>query len=157
MKQINNKAPVVCRRQVTIYASAKVVYHALSQINEWVLWQPEIKKAKLKGFPKAGAAFQWISGGSKINSIIHTASPYHAFGWSGKALGIYAIHNWYIDEQSDHTVVHVEESMQGLLAFMFRKNIKKKLAKGMENWLQFLKHYCEHNYGSLCHPICSPI
>jgi hypothetical protein len=143
MKSINQDAPVLCRKKIIINANTVDVWKILTDINRWNTWQADIKKPVLKGEVVAGSTFEWISGGLKIRSTIHTAQPYSVFGWTGKTLGLYAIHNWKITELNKQSEVAVEESMEGLLAGFFKKLFNKSLEKGMVRWLDMLKKECE--------------
>ncbi len=143
LKKINSDAPIVCKRSILVHAPLQAVYLVMAEIRQWPSWQPEISSVVCNNPVLAGTGFRWKSGGSSIRSVMHTVSPYHALGWSGKAMGIFAIHNWSFQESNGSTMVNVEESMEGILAKILKRTIHKKLAKGMENWLQFLKHHCE--------------
>ena len=57
--------------------------------------------------------------------------------------GVYAIHNWTLTETDGNTIVKVDESMEGILARLFRKSFNKNLEKGMQRWLDLLKLECE--------------
>jgi hypothetical protein len=56
---------------------------------------------------------------------------------------MFAIHNWTISEQNGTTTVLVEESMEGLLATLFKRAFNKSLKKGTEKWLHLLKRTSE--------------
>ncbi|MDP4264573.1 MAG: SRPBCC family protein [Bacteroidota bacterium] len=142
-KNINEKAPVLCSKSVVIRASPEKIWATLTNINNWTNWQPEIKKAKLNGSLRPQSTFEWKARGSTIHSTIHTVELYKALGWTGKALGILAIHNWTIQQEGSNSIVSVNESMEGLLAGVFKNLITKNLAKDTTNWLQFLKDECE--------------
>ena len=143
MKQINQKAPVICKRSVTIGAPREKVWERLSNINEWPHWQTDISKSEIKGPAVSGSEFTWKSGGANIRSVLHTATPSKYFGWTGSSMGVFAIHNWVLSEKDGHTKVMVEESMEGWLAIVFSGFFNKSLETGMERWLKYLKVKCE--------------
>ena len=143
MKEINQNAPVKCNKSVLINATSVEVWKVLTEIDRWPLWQKEIKSAKLEGPLKAASKFLWKSGGMNIHSEIHTADPYTFFGWTGKALGLSAIHNWRIVDLQSQTEVHMEESMDGMLASLFKKRLNKQLDKNSVKWLVHLQKECE--------------
>jgi hypothetical protein len=58
-------------------------------------------------------------------------------------MGIFAIHNWHLKQQNNGTEVLVEESMEGLLARIFKKSFNQNLERGMLKWLELLKLECE--------------
>jgi hypothetical protein len=143
MKKINNDAPVVYDRTIDIEAEAAKIWCVLTNIDRWPEWQKDITEAKLHGKPAPATNFEWKSGGLKIQSEFHTVEPYWYVGWTGKVFGIYAIHNWKLIEKNGVTIVQVEESMEGLLSRVFRRNLQKNLEKGMTNWMEMLKAECE--------------
>ena len=143
MKSINNNAPVICSKSITINADCEKVWSILTNINNWASWQTEISKPKLNGELLPNTTFDWKTGGAKIHSTIHTVEPFSYFGWTGKTLGMFAIHNWSLTEINGQTEVSVDESMEGFLANLFKKSFNKNLEKGMHNWLELLKIECE--------------
>lgn len=143
MKNINNNAPVKCSKSILINARREKVWAVLTGINEWATWQKEISRPLLKGNLATGAIFTWRTGGVQITSTLHTLEAYSRFGWTGKTFGLFAIHNWILKEMGGQTEVAVEESMEGLLARLFKKAFNRNLEKGMHYWLEALKKACE--------------
>jgi hypothetical protein len=143
MKSINNNAPEKCSKSIIINASSVNDWKVLTDINQWANWQDDISKSKLYGELKPDATFDWKSGGAKIHSTLHTVEPFTNFGWTGKTLGIFAIHNWTLKETNGQTEVVVEESMEGFIAKLFKGAFNKNLQKGMQKWLDLLKQECE--------------
>lgn len=143
MKSINNNAPVKCSKQITIDANSEKVWKVMTDINNWAHWQTDISKSKLNGTLKPETTFDWKTGGAKIHSILHTVEPYQYFGWTGTTFGMFAIHNWILNESNGKTMVTVHESMEGFLAKLFKISFNKNLKKGMLNWLELLKSECE--------------
>jgi hypothetical protein len=143
MKNIYTNAPVVCSKSITINAHAHQVWQVLTNINGWSTWQTDIQYAHLNGELKPDSTFDWKTGGAKIHSTLHTVEAFKSFGWTGKTMGLFAIHNWTLVESNGITTVHVDESMEGLLAKLFKKAFNKNLEKGMMRWLELLKINCE--------------
>ncbi len=143
MKSINHQAPVLANESITINANPEKVWEIITSINNWPSWQTDISNSKLNGTLQSGTSFVWKTGGSKIQSTLHTVKPFTQFGWTGKTFGVFAIHNWTLTSQDGKTVVLVEESMEGLLAKLFSNAFNKMLEKGMLNWLDLLKKECE--------------
>ncbi len=143
MKNINVLAPVQCRKSILIDATPEKVWAVLTDIDRWGTWNPEISKPQLAGSLAPGTTFTWKTGGAKIHSTLHTVAPQYQFGWTGKTFGMFAIHNWTLRKQDGKTLVTVEESMEGLLARLFKKSFNKNLATGMGNWLEALRVRCE--------------
>ncbi len=143
MEIINETAPVVCRKTIRINADLQTVWSVLTDIDRWDNWQTDIKKPKLNGNLQVGSTFDWKTGGAKIHSTLHTVEPQSHFGWTGKSLGLFAIHNWTLTEKDGDVHVLVEESMEGSLAVLFKKTFNKNLENGMIRWLEMLKVECE--------------
>lgn len=143
MKSINHRAAVKCSRFIIIDAKAEKVWAVLTNINNWGLWQTDITEPKLNGELKPATTFDWKTGGVKIRSTLHTVELFKNFGWTGKTFGLYAVHNWTLNETNGQTTVKVDESMEGFLATTFKNSFNKNLEKGMQNWLTLLKNECE--------------
>lgn len=143
MIKINESAPVKTRKHILINASRENVWNVLTNIDQWPAWNTDIKAANINGELKPQTSFDWKSGGSTIHSILHTVEPYDKFGWTGKAFGGYAVHNWILRDVHGKTEVFVEESMEGFLVKLLKGMMQKTLDKGMESWLQQLKIACE--------------
>lgn len=143
MVKINERAPVTCSKQIVIKADKAKVWEVLTNIEQWPSWQTDISRTKLNGPLQENITFNWTSGGANISSTLHTIDEERILGWTGKSMGIFAIHNWIISEVEAGTLVQVEESMEGILASIFKGALHKSLETGMVNWLSFLKAECE--------------
>lgn len=143
MKPINSAARVKCIKKIIINANSVDVWNVMTDINNWDKWQIHIKSPELKGALREGTPFSWKTGGIRLNTVLHTVEPYTHIGWSGKSLGVYAIHNWTITELNKQTEVLVEESMEGLLTWILKPILKSTLEKANQNWLNLLKKECE--------------
>ena len=143
MKSINKNAPIKCSKTVIINASSEKVWTILTSINDWSRWQTDISNLKLNGELAVNTTFDWKTGGVNIHSTLHAIEPCKNFGWTGKAFGLYAIHNWTLSEFKGQTTVTVNESMEGFIARLFKKSFNKNLEKWMLKWLYLLKQECE--------------
>jgi hypothetical protein len=139
MKPINNNAPVKCTKTIVINAAPQKVWQVLTDINNWPTWQPNVSKAILNGTLQPGTTFYWKADGFKLRSTLHTVQPAAYLGWTGNSMGLFAIHNWTLEETPQGTRITVEESMEGLLGRLFKKYMNKMLEKGMINMLNLLK------------------
>jgi len=140
---INANAPVVQAKEIEIEADIHTVWHVLTDINRWSEWNKRISHSTLQDSLAVGSCFTWQTNGSKIKSSIHTVSPQESFGWEGKAFGVSAIHNWYLEPTASGTKVRVEESMQGWIVKLLKNMMNSKLADDMQYWLERLKQECE--------------
>jgi len=143
MKGINTNAPVKCSKTILINSNAEKVWSVLTDIDNWTTWNTEVTHVKLNETLKPETTFDWKTGGAKIHSTLHTVEPFKNFGWTGKTVGAYAIHNWTLSETNSVVKVSVEESMEGFLVSLFKKSFNKNLENGMQKWLDLLKQECE--------------
>lgn len=141
--EINSNAPVVCSRTIQIDTDIQSVWSILTNVNAWSTWQSDISDSELKEPLAPGASFLWKSGGTRIRSTVHSLDYCRSIGWTGKAAGTRAIHNWTLSELNGHTELVVEESMEGPMAHLLRKYLQKTLDRGMQLWLELLKKECE--------------
>lgn len=141
--QINKDAPVISKAEILIDSEPEKVWRILTSINNWPDWQSEVSEAKLSGQPEEGTEFTWKAGGLSFSSKIHTSIPNKAFGWTGKTIGVSAIHNWFIEEKDGKTLLKVEESLQGILPFLFRSYFQSILDKGVLRNVEELKSASE--------------
>lgn len=143
MKTINQNAPIKCKKSITINTDCKKVWSIMTDIDNWASWQTDISQPKLNGTIAPNSTFVWKTGGVKINSTLHTVNPYKQFGWTGKAVGMFAIHNWTISDVNGQTLVLVEESMEGFLSGLLKSSFNKNLERDMQHWLELLKRESE--------------
>ncbi|MFC3161604.1 Polyketide cyclase / dehydrase and lipid transport [Chryseobacterium arachidis] len=138
-ESINKKAPVKTYQEITINAPAQKVCGIMSGINYWTDWHSDVKDAKLNGPFEKGSTFDWKSGGLTIHSTLHTVQQRRKIGWTGKAFGAFAIHNWSFVEHNGKTKVKVEESMEGWLVSLMSNTFQKGLENSLQIWLRNLK------------------
>lgn len=143
MIAINNNAPVKAKKTIQIDSPVQRVWDIISNINNWKEWNHDIQYSKLNGELSAGNSFDWNSGGAKIKSTLHTVKPLKELGWSGKAFGAFAIHNFTLTDINGKTEVFVEESMEGFLMRFFRGYMQNTLENSINNWLIQLKETAE--------------
>ncbi|MCU0433021.1 MAG: SRPBCC family protein [Bacteroidia bacterium] len=140
---VNDNAPVKCSKTILIHAAPEKVWKVLTDINRWPNWYSPISQAALKDSLAADAAFRWKMNGTSIQSQLHTVKENELFGWTGQAMGTVAIHNWTFIAEDGKTRVEVDESMDGFMAKLFSKMLRKNLEQGMNTWLEALKQECE--------------
>lgn len=140
---VNQEAPVVASASIEIVAPVEAVWKTLTDIENWPQWQEAVTEATLNGEMTAGAEFVWKAGGLTFHSRLHTIIPFQAVGWTGKTMGVSAIHNWRLTHQNGVTTVAVSENLSGLLPWLMRKKFRKDLQAGMSKNLAELKTWSE--------------
>lgn len=139
----NPDAPAQTDQTILVDAAPERVWQVLSQINRWPDWQPDIQTAHLHGPVQPGSSFNWKTGGLTIHSTLHTAEPGVALGWSGAALGAFAVHNWTLTPEAGSTRVRVQESMEGWAVRLLTDYFQKGLTTSITKWLTLLKSEAE--------------
>lgn len=136
---VDKGAPVFLCSQITIESTLDNVWNTLTDLRQWPNWQSSVTEVNVKEPVNEGTEFKWKADGIVFRSKIHTMKPKEKFGWTGKTIGVFAIHNWQFTEQDDVVSVNVEESLQGILPTLLRKNFLENLKKGIHKNLTELK------------------
>ena len=136
---INQQAPVVGTGEIEIAASPEAVWEALTAFERWPSWNPEVKSMTIQGDVAPGTVFRWKAGPGTITSTIRRVEPPRQIAWTGKTLGIDAIHFWYFDPRNGATFVRTEESFEGLVARLFRRSLQKTLDRSLADGLGYLR------------------
>ena len=140
---IAQNAPLVARKEIFVAAPPEKVWAAETDIERWPQWQPDVSSAKLEGNLAVGSVFRWKGGGLNITSTLVEVQPPRRIGWTGKALGLDAVHIWTFEPQDGGTRVVSEESWSGWLARILKIFSPSILEKSMEKSLQVLKAHVE--------------
>lgn len=117
---ISMAAPVRGRGELAVDADPATVWSVMSDIADWPSWSKDISSARLLGQLAPGTPFEWQAGPGKIRSTLLAVEPKRTLAWTGKSMGIQAVHVWRIEQRGDQTYVVTEESWEGLLASLLR-------------------------------------
>jgi hypothetical protein len=140
---INEQAPVVGRSELEIAADPEVVWQVLTTFEQWPTWNQEVKSMSMQGPVAPGSSFRWKAGPATIRSTIQRVEPPRLIAWTGKTLGIDAIHFWWLEPGDGTTLVRTEESYEGLVARVFRRPLQKTLDRALTDGLRDLKAEAE--------------
>ena len=136
--------PLFCpRERIEISADAETVWKVLATIDHWPDWNPDIKSVSLEGSVAKGTKFQWKAGRWKIVSVIQNVKRARLLAWTGRMMGIKAVHTWHMEPRGAGTLVVNEESWQGPAARLFRRSLQKALDKANVSGLSHLKAEAE--------------
>jgi hypothetical protein len=141
--KIKHKAPVVAAGTIEISAPPERVWEVMTDIENWPRWNPDIRKTSVKGPLEEGTEFTWESGPGTISSTLQAVEPEKLLAWTGKTLGIRAIHIWWLKPVNRGTEVRTEESWEGWPARLFKKSMKRTLEKAIYSGLESLKKESE--------------
>ena len=140
---VDASAPVRVSETIEIAAGPRAVWAILSTIERWPAWNPDVTDARLEGPFAEGSTFSWKAGPGTIRStIVHVEEP-RRLEWTGRTLGISAVHAWSLREQAGGTVVTTEESWSGPVARLLRRRLQGTLERSTARGLGFLKAEAE--------------
>lgn len=140
---INSKAPATAQSELRIQAPLERVWRIQTDIDHWSEWNSNVQRAKLEGPLAPGSVFRWKSGGMSIVSTLEEVEPMRKLGWTGRALGVQAIHIWDFKREGDETVVTTRESFEGWWVSLLPGMTRKLLDGALREWLGSLKRRAE--------------
>jgi hypothetical protein len=144
--QADHEAPVYGTGEVEVAADPETVWSVLADIQGWPSWNPDVSTVTVRGPVQPGTTFSWKSGPGTITSTFQLVDRPTELSWTGKTLGIPAIHVYRLrpsDPRPGHTVVWTEESWSGLLARLLRRRFTTTLKTAIDTGLARLKAEAE--------------
>jgi uncharacterized protein YndB with AHSA1/START domain len=141
--EINANAPVILGGEIEVAAPPEIVWDVLTTIEGWPRWNPEVKSASLEGELAPGSVFRWKAGPSRLVSRLLSVEPQREIAWTGKSMGINVIHVYGFEPRDGGTLVHTDESVEGVTARLFRGPLKKRMDSSIDLGLRSLKAEAE--------------
>jgi hypothetical protein len=141
--EVDRGAPAIAAGEIEIAADAETVWDVMADIDRWPSWNPDVKAASLSGPLAEGAEFRWKAGSGTIASTIRRAERPRELAWTGRTLGIDAVHVWRLEPRNGATLVSTEESWNGLVVRLLRRPLAKMLQGAIDAGLRHLKAEAE--------------
>jgi Polyketide cyclase / dehydrase and lipid transport len=85
----------------------------MAAFERWPSWNRDVKSMTMQGPVAPGSVFRWKAGPGTIESTIQRVEQPRLIAWTGKTLGIKAIHFWHLEPRDGKTFVRTEESYEG--------------------------------------------
>ena len=139
MTQINTQAPVISSKEIEIEAPPEQVWEVLTGFNDWPSWNPEVKSLAMQGPVSEGTEFRWKAGPGTIRSTIQEVQAPRRIAWTGRTMGIRAIHTWDLEPREGRTFVRTAESYEGAVVRLARAPLQRILDKSLAEGLGHLK------------------
>jgi hypothetical protein len=136
---VNRSAPVVAEATIEIEAGPERVWETLVDVERWPEWNRDVESVSLEGGIREGSIFRWKTRSGTIKSVFRTIQPPRHVAWTGKTMGIKAVHAWTLESIDDGTRVTTAESFEGLLARLLRRRLRRMLQKTLVDGLEKLK------------------
>jgi uncharacterized protein YndB with AHSA1/START domain len=140
---VNRNAPVVAADEIEVAASPESVWDVLTDLESWPRWNPDVKSMSMQDGLAPGSVFRWKAGPGTITSTIQEVEPPLRLAWTGTTFGIKARHVYRLEPRGEATLVHTEESYEGLVARALRRSLQKTLEKALTDGLRHLKTEAE--------------
>ncbi|RED94409.1 SRPBCC family protein [Marinoscillum furvescens] len=138
--KINPNASIRDSQSTIINAPVDVVWKSITEIEKWPEWNDDIADVKFEEL-SIGSTFSWTMNGTSISSTIRQIKENEMISWTGKAMGMKAIHVWNLEEtDGNQTIVTTDESLQGFFTLFFSH---QKLHSTLLHWLDRLKQHAE--------------
>jgi hypothetical protein len=135
---VDRSSPVVGRAEAEVAASPEAVWELVAGIDRWPSWNPDVRSAELQGPLAPGSTFRWKAGpGTIVSTLRHVDRP-REIGWTGRTMGIEAVHVYRLEPADGGTRVVSEESWSGLPARLLRGRMAKTLERSLEAGLAHL-------------------
>lgn len=144
---IDERAPVAAEREIEIAAPRETVWDVLTTIDAWPTWDPNVAWTSVDGEVVEGSRFRWKAGPGTITSTLERVEAPALIAWTGRTLGIDAVHVWRLESRNGSTLVTTEETYDGLVARVFRGRLQKTLENALESGLRNLKAEAERTAG----------
>ena len=136
---VGRHAPVVAESQIEIAAPREVVFDAIADLERWPTWNSDVKSMSLDGPLAEGTMFRWKAGPGTITSTLRCVERPSQIGWTGKTLGIHAVHVWRLEANDGQTRAITTESWTGWLPRLLRGPLRKQLQKALDAGLPRLE------------------
>lgn len=140
---VSRQAPVRAEAERSIAAPADLVWSVLTDLDGWVRWHPDVTRMGWNGRLEPGAEFTWKAGGVSIVSRLHEIVPFRRIVWTGRTMGIRAVHGWIIEPKGAGVLVRTEESFEGLVATLLAAPLRRMLTRSLVAGLDALAEECE--------------
>ena len=140
---VNHDAPIVAASELPIAADPETIWDVMAAIERWPSWNPDVRWASLEGELAEGSVFRWKAGPGTITSTLQRVERPRVLAWTGRTLGVEAVHVWRLEPRNGATLVTTEESWEGPVASLLRGPLRKTVRNALDAGLGHLKAEAE--------------
>ena len=141
--RVNHDAPIVAASELPIAADPESIWDVMAAIERWPSWNPDVRWASLEGELAEGSVFRWKAGPGTITSTLQRVERPPVLAWTGRTLGVEAVHVWRLEPRNGATLVTTEESWEGPVASLLRGPLRKTVRNALDAGLGHLKAEAE--------------
>lgn len=142
--EIKENAPARARAEVKINADPELVWNVLIDVKNWPNWNLDVKNVVMDQKFAVGSQFKWKAGPGTITSKLQEIEKPELLVWTGKTMGIHAVHVWRLKPIDGQTLISSEESWDGLIVRILSGSMQKTLKQSTESGLKYLKQEIEN-------------
>ncbi len=126
-----------------IAADPDTVWDVLVDVRAWPSWNPDVRSVSAPGTLAEGVEFRWKTGPGTITSAVREIDRPRGISWTGRTLGIEAVHVWRLEPVDGGTLALSEESWAGAVVRLLRGSMRRTLERSLETGLLHLKAEAE--------------
>jgi hypothetical protein len=115
----------------------------LADLESWPEWNVDVVSVTLMGPVAPGTVFRWKAGSARLVSTLREVERPDRLSWTGRTMGIDAIHDWRFERSAAGTTVRMQESFSGPVARLLRRKLQRDLDRTTEKGLAALKAAAE--------------
>jgi uncharacterized protein YndB with AHSA1/START domain len=146
---IDRRAPAIAEGEILIAAPVEVVWEVMADLSGWPSWNSDVKSMAFDGRLEPGSLFRWRSGSASLVSTIQAVEAPRELAWTGKTMGINAVHVFAFAPTDGGTLVRSAESFRGLIPSVLKSYSRRVLRRGIESILASLKSEAERRAPAL--------
>ncbi len=136
---IDRDAPATAEGEIQIAATPETVWAVMSDLSGWPAWNSDVKSMAVDGPIAPGSTFRWKAGSASLVSTLQVADAPREIGWTGKTMGINAVHMFRFEPVDGGTRARSAESFRGLIPSVLKKYSRNVLRRGIDSILAALK------------------
>jgi hypothetical protein len=145
--QADRGAPVFSEGTIFVRASPEQVWDVLADFASWPSWNPDVDSLSIDGSVVRGTVFRWKAGSARLVSTLQDVERPGRLSWTGRTMGIDAIHDWQFQPSGEGTTVTMQESFSGLVAKLLKGKLQRDLDRTTQQGLAALKAAAEARSG----------
>ncbi len=140
---VDGDARVVARAETEVLAPPELVFALIADVASWPRWNADVRAASIDGPFERGTRFRWRAGPATITSTLEHVERPRRIVWTGRSLGIRAIHAYDLIPRGERTLVVTKESWSGALVGLFPTRLRRALESSLYAGLRHLEQEAE--------------
>jgi hypothetical protein len=132
--------------RVEVESSAERLWDILADVKSWPEWQGTSYVDPPAGPLEKGSTFVAELGGHRWDLTVTEADRPSRLVWTGRQMGLKAVHEWEFAEADGRTQVTSRDSVSGWMLLFVHSMVEKKVSETDEQWPAKLKSRAESSW-----------